>query len=98
MKWDKRLQNDVYAVALIKVDEKGPLKYRAAAMADRAELVNGLARINWALASKAIENLESEKAKDLASYEAYHGLLEAGVSKKDAIANVISVNPNFVAR
>lgn len=95
MRWDPKLPKAAFDLAVTPIAADTPRRYKAVLMADKAELVNGLSRVNWALAADAIAAESDPTLKDLFAYEAFHGLLSAGQSREEALRAVQTVAPAF---
>jgi hypothetical protein len=73
-----------------------PLRYRATIIADKAEILGGLAALDWDRAAKIIASTEDKVLKPLMSDEAYHYLTSRGTNKTHATNLIKEVDPNFV--
>ena len=95
MRWDEAIIPTL--VAYIKAgNDAHDAKVRAMVMADKAELLGGVAAVDPELAREIAGDISDPLMQDLAAYEIYFGLQRSGKkSDKQAMAYVRSFAPEF---
>lgn len=95
MHWDEAIIPTL--VAYIKADsDTHDTKVRAMVMADKAELLGGVAAVDPELAREIAGDISDPLMQDLAAYEIYFGLQRSGKKNdKQAMAYVRSFAPDF---
>ncbi len=95
VRWDKQVQDDIAKIVSDPIPQNAPPKWVAAIIADRAELLNGLAHVNWEKAADLLRSLPASKLKEVASFEVWMSLVEQGMPREAALKQVQNINPAY---
>ncbi|MBF0440831.1 MAG: hypothetical protein HQK54_02905 [Oligoflexales bacterium] len=77
------------------IEESTPLRYRAMLIADKAEMLGGLAGVDWESAAKIILSTKDNLQRSLMANEAYYNLVARGASSEYAADLIKEVHPSF---
>jgi hypothetical protein len=94
-RFDSQAKDQLEKLASQPIDEDIPVRYRAMLIADRAELLGGLAGVDWDKAAKIIASTKDKLQRSLMANEAYYNLVARGTSSDHAANLVKEVHPNF---
>jgi hypothetical protein len=94
-RWDPTTQDRIVSLVTSKLDLNTNDRYLAIDIADRAELIGGLASTNWEKASAALVGIKDETLRKYATAEAFVSLQESGISRVKAIEQMKKLDPNF---
>ena len=94
MRWDEEIIPTLVAYIRAGSDARDT-KVRAMVLADKAELLGGVAAVDPELAREIASDISDPLMQDLAAYEIYFGLQRSGKDDKQAMAYVHSFAPDF---
>jgi hypothetical protein len=94
-RFDSQAKEQLEKLASKPIENSVPVRYRAMLLADRAELLGGLAGIDWDKAAKIIASTKDKLQRSLMANEAYYNLVARGTSSDHAVSLIKEVHPNF---
>lgn len=94
-KFDTKSRDNLKILASSPMDPSTPSRYRAVILADKAELVGGLAGLDWTAASKIIGSTQDNLQRTLMISEAYEGIIAKGGSSEYATSLIREIQPDF---
>ncbi len=95
MRWDEFARREVASIIAQPIKKETPKRYQAAYLADKRELMRGLAQHDWELALRTLGKMEKSYNRSLASVAAYFTRLQSGVSEEQVMADIRTVYPSF---
>lgn len=95
MNWDQNIIEPLIAFIEQEIPASISLETKAIILADKAELLGGLATVDRDLAEQVANNIEDPIMQSIAGYEIYHGLLQDGADPAEALDFIHSFNAGF---
>ena len=95
LRWDEEAKAAAIQLASCSIPNSTPLRYRATTIAEQAEIIEGIARVDWNTAADLIGQSKNRQIRRLASSAAYYHFIETGLDEGEALTRVRSVNPEF---
>ena len=92
-RWDEFAKQKVVELAALEIPNTVPAKYRGAVIAERAELLGGLAKLDWSVASGLLANISDPLLRKYASSEATFNLAQSGMTFEQATLQVRKIIP-----
>lgn len=95
MNWDKDIIEPLVAYIEREISSSISLEAKAIILADKAELLGGLATVDRELARQVASKIEGPVMRSIACYEIYHGLLQDSADPAEALDFIHSFNAGF---
>ncbi len=95
IRWDEQVQEDISSIIRSPLQPETSKKYLAAAIMDRAELLNGLAHANQDLAVKLFKEIHNPLLRKMASHELFYSFIEKGLPREIALQEIQKIIPGF---
>jgi hypothetical protein len=96
MRWDPMAKTLARQIIETKVPEQTPLRYQAATIIEKSDMISGLAAVDWNEAADALRALGNSRLRRIALKSAFESLVDHGETKEEALAKIRNIDHDFV--